>query len=379
MELCSPLESRLSGLSQPAGIRKSDLTLTQQRAGAEMAASASQSELRLVVLGPIKAENRTAVCSILGLEDNQQGTDAQEVQECTRHRGQAAGRQVVVVSSPAWYSSACSPEERRTHISSFITLSSPGPHAFLLCVSLNEPAHDESKALDALAKLFGPAAVSTNTIVLFTHTEELGEDEPLEQYIMTWRKDLQELVGRCGDRYHTLERCSGEAEEGKNVEELLEKVEQAVRESGTKHLSCPLYQEAEDRVRQRQIEIIRQRRGEELSDNTSSNSQPEVTEEEMDAVREEAERSTRDFDLDVDSIFPSGNRVSPSSAAPSFLWGLWEKLMGWIRWLPTLVRREALFGSLVGLFVGGPIGGTVGATVGSVATEVSRRKTEKTK
>ncbi|XP_038124161.1 GTPase IMAP family member 4 [Cyprinodon tularosa] len=336
-----------------------------------MAASSSQSELILVVLGPDKAEERGAIRFTLGLEDNQQGTD---VQDCSKHRGTAAGRRVEVVSSPAWYGSACSPEERTMHISSFIALSSPGPHAFLLCVPVNGRAHDESKALDALAKLFGPDAVSKNTIVLFTHTEELGEDETLEQYIITWRKDLQELVGRCGDRYHTLESCKPGGEEGKAVEELLEKVEQAVKESGSKCFSCPLYQEAEGRVRQRQMEIIRQRREEEPSD-----SQPEVTKEEMDAVREEAEKSVGDLDLDLGGIFPSGKQVSPSSASPSWLGGLWEKLVGWFRWLPSLVRIEALFGALVGLFVGGPMGGTVGATVGSVATEVNRRKTEKTK
>lgn len=282
-----------------------------------------------------------------------------------------------MVSTPAWYSSTCSPEERRSHISSFVALSSPGPHAFLLCVPVNEPAHDKSKALDALEELFGPAVVSGNTVVLFTQTEELGEEEPLEQYIVTWRRDLQELVGRCGERYHTLEKG---AEEGKAVEELLEKVEQAVKESGTEHFSCPLYQEAEDRVRRRQMEIVRLRRGEEQSDtSSSSNSQPEVTEEELDVVRGEAERSAGDLDLDLDGVFPPAATVSPSSAAPSLLWGLWEKLMGWIRWLPSVVRGEALLGSLVGLFLGGQMGGTVGATVGSVATEVSRRKTEKNK
>ncbi|XP_014914592.1 GTPase IMAP family member 7 isoform X2 [Poecilia latipinna] len=323
-------------------------------------------ELRLVVLGPIKPGNRTAVCSILGLEESQRDAEAQE---CTKHRGEAAGRQVVVVSSPAWYASACSPDERRTHISSLIASSSPGPHAFLLCVPVNGPARDESMALDALAKLFGPAAVSQHTVILFTHTEELGEDETLEQYVVTWRKDLGQLVERCGDRYHTLEK-------GRAVEELLEKVEQAVKESGGKHLSCPLYREAEDRVRQRQMEIIRQR----SANSSASDSQQEVTEEEMEAVREEAERSTGDFDLNLDDIFPSDDKsVSPSSAPPSLLRGLWEKLVGWVRWLPSLVRVEALFGALVGLFVGGTMGGTVGATVGSVATEVSRRKTEKTK
>uniref|UniRef100_M3ZQJ3 Si:dkeyp-69e1.8 n=1 Tax=Xiphophorus maculatus TaxID=8083 RepID=M3ZQJ3_XIPMA len=307
-------------------------------------------ELRLVVLGPIKPGNRTAVCSILGLEESRRDAEAQE---CTKHRGEAAGRQ---------------------HISSLIASSSPGPHAFLLCVPVNEPARDESMALDALAKLFGPAAVSGRTVVLFTHTEELGEDETLEQYVVTWRKDLRQLVERCGDRYHTLESGGGAAEEGRAVEELLEKVEEAVKESGGKHLSCPLYREAEERVRQRQTEIVRQR----SANSSASNSQQEVMEEEMEAVRDEAERSTGDFDLNLEDIFPSDDKsVSPSSAPPSLLQGLWVKLVDWVRWLSSLVRVEALFGSLVGLFVGGAMGGTVGATVGSVATEVSRRKTEK--
>ncbi|XP_069557325.1 GTPase IMAP family member 7 [Brachyistius frenatus] len=344
-----------------------------------MSASTSQSELRLVVLG----RTGSAVGTILGLQVSQQGADAADaaLQECRKHRGEAASRQVVLVSSPAWFSSACSPEERRRHISSFIALSSPGPHAFVLCVPMDQSADGEAKALDVLAELFGSSAVSRSTIVLFTNTEVLEEDEQLEEYLVTWRKDLQELVERCGENYHTLETRSGEADERNVVEELLEKVEQAVQESGTQHFSCPLYQEAEERVRKRQEEIVRQRRGEELKDQMSpEDSQPEenVTEEEMAAVREEAEGSVGNLDVDVESIFPATS-VSPSSPAPPFLRGLWEKLKGWIRWLPTLVRREALLGALVGLFVGGPFGGMVGASVGSVATEVGRRKTQKTK
>ncbi|KAM9345970.1 GTPase IMAP family member 9 [Symphorus nematophorus] len=343
-----------------------------------MATSASQSELRLVVLGRTGGGKRSAVCAILDLQDCQQGTDAAVIQECSKHRGEAAGRQVLVVSSPAWFGSDCDPKERRKHISSFIALSSPGPHAFLLCVPVNQPADGEAKALDVLTEMFGPSAVSTSTIILFTHTEELEEDEPLEEYLVTWRKDLQELVERCGDRYHTLETRSGEPEERKAVEELLEKVEQAVAESGTQHFSCPLYQQAEERVRARQVEMVRQRRGNNQESPTDSPPEDNVTEEEMEAVREDAERSVGDLNVDVDSIFPSAS-VSPSSAAPSFLWGLWEKLTGWMKWLPSFVRREALLGALVGLFVGGPFGGMMGATVGSVATEVKRRKTQKTK
>lgn len=310
-------------------------------------------ELRLVVLGGT-GTGKEAVRSILGLQDKEQVEDSPPDEECSKHRGGVAGRQVALVSTPAWFSSSCSPEQRIRHISSFLALSSPGPHAFLLCVPLDRRADGEAAALDVLRELMGPLAVSSNTVVLFTHTEELQEDEPLEEYLFTWRKDLLELVGRCGDRYHTLEL---EAEGGRAVEELLEKVEQAA----TEPLSCPVYQDAERRVRQRQAEIARRRRGTEEQD---------VTEEDLEAARDEAESSVGDLDIAVDHLFPSAP-PPPPPATPSFL-------QGWIQWLLRLVRREALLGALVGLFVGGPYGGVVGASVGAVATEVKRRKSQKT-
>lgn len=48
------------------------------------------SDLRLVVLGRTGAGKRSAVCSILGLQDCEQGKDP----GCSKHRGEVAGRQV---------------------------------------------------------------------------------------------------------------------------------------------------------------------------------------------------------------------------------------------------------------------------------------------
>ncbi|XP_074551989.1 GTPase IMAP family member 9 isoform X2 [Halichoeres trimaculatus] len=331
-----------------------------------MAAASSQTDLRLVVLGRTQEGKRPAVSTILSLQDSEQGPEGESIQQCSKHRGEAAGRQVVVISSPAWFSSDCDPQDRRRHISSFIASSSPGAHAFLLCVPVNQPADAETKALDVLEELLGPFAVSSNTIILFTHTEELEEDERLEDYLVTWRKDLGALVERCGHRYHTLETRGGEEEERRAVEELLEKVEQAVKESGAPHFSCRLYEEVEERVREKQEELVKERRGE------------DVTEEDMEAVREEAEASIDNLNVDVESFFPSLS-ISPSSSPPSFLWLLWEKITNWMRRLPKVVRKEALLGAFVGLFVGGPFGGMMGAAVGSVAVEVGRRKTQKNK
>uniref|UniRef100_A0A8C6WN98 Si:dkeyp-69e1.8 n=1 Tax=Neogobius melanostomus TaxID=47308 RepID=A0A8C6WN98_9GOBI len=175
--------------------------------------------------------------------------------------------QVTVVSSSDWFGSACIPEDRKRQLCSLLALSSPGPHAFLLCVPLNQPADGEAKALDVLEQLLGPAAVQNNTVVLFTHTEELDPEERLEEYLLTWRKDLTELVKRCGDHYHTLE-AQGKTETEEAVRELLDKVDQAVNESGMEHFSCQLYQDVEEQIQKRQEEILKQRQADGLNIDT---------------------------------------------------------------------------------------------------------------
>ncbi|KAJ0001488.1 hypothetical protein NQD34_006508, partial [Periophthalmus magnuspinnatus] len=257
---------------------------------------------------------------------------------------------VTVVSSTDWFGSGCVPEDRRIQLSSLLALSSPGPHAFLLCVPLNQPADGETKALDVLEKVLGPALVQNHIIVMFTHIEELDQEEGLEDYLLIWRKDLAELVRRCGDRYHTLETWPGRAKPDEAVRELLDKVDQAVVASGADHFSCQLYQSIEEQIQKRQREIIGQRQADGLDS------------EDIEGVRLEAERSIEGIDLNLDGLFPSSD--VQVSTGRSFLWGLWEKLTGWVWRLPKLVRREALLGALVGLFVGGPVGGAVGATVG---------------
>ncbi len=143
-----------------------------------------------------------------------------------------------MVDTPDWFQSERSPEEVKAQISSFVALSAPGPHVFLLCVPVDRPARSELSALSALEAAFGPDAVRRHTIVLFTRSELLPDAAAVEQveaYIASQRPEMLELVQRCGDRYHVLQSSGGA--------ELLEKVQQTVKESGGDFYSTSLVQQ----------------------------------------------------------------------------------------------------------------------------------------
>uniref|UniRef100_A0AAZ3QR70 AIG1-type G domain-containing protein n=1 Tax=Oncorhynchus tshawytscha TaxID=74940 RepID=A0AAZ3QR70_ONCTS len=182
--------------------------------------SSSQSELRVVLLGRSGSGKSAAGNIILGREEFVSRPDITTAvtQDCQKSRALVAGRRVAVVDTPDWFRSEHPPDVVRSQLSSCVALSAPGPHAFILCVPVDQPAQAELQALGALEKVFGPGAVRTHTLVLFTHSDRLKESgkvgvEGVEKYISSQRRDLLELVKRCGDRYHVMERGSGGEEE----------------------------------------------------------------------------------------------------------------------------------------------------------------------
>lgn len=300
--------------------------------------------------------------------------------------------QLTVVDTPDWFCSEHSPEEVQRQIRSCLSLVAPGPHAFLLCVPVDRPASVELLGLDALEMVFGPGAVGRHTVVLFTHVDQLPEGLSLEEYVTKKeRQDLLKLVERCGDHYHALERQRGgggrgeeegeEVTERRSVEELLEKVEQVVRESGADFHALPAPQEPENRGRLRRDREEGPGTERELVSTSPPASEP--LEPEQEAVTEadgesgpvQAKETTEAHDDDLTEGDDSS--LAPTVPPPSFLRGLWDTLLGWVRSMPGLVRGSALLGALVGFFVGGPVGSMLGVTVGSVATEVGRRRRQK--
>lgn len=274
--------------------------------------------------------------------------------------------QVVVVDTPDWFYSERPPEEMQRQLALCESLAAPGPHAFLLCISVHRQC-ENLQALDALEKVFGLKAITKHTVVLFTDGDQLSEGQTLKEFLNKEQKDLLELVQRCGDRYHVI-RTEGEKEEEKgrkSVEELLEVVEELVKESGEEFYTFPPLLSTEEEERRMDLgieessssEVVYKWKDEEVEADEESDLEPEANDENMEESAD---------GLEVEGDIAS----SPPAPPPSFLRWVWDTMLGWVLWLPSLVRGTTLLGSFVGLF----FGGAMGATVGSVATEVSRRK-----
>uniref|UniRef100_A0A3P9M2C9 AIG1-type G domain-containing protein n=1 Tax=Oryzias latipes TaxID=8090 RepID=A0A3P9M2C9_ORYLA len=230
-----------------------------------MPSASSSPELRLILLGRSGAGKSSVGNSILGKNVFRSESDSftAVTQKCEK-------RKVAVVDTSDWFNSEQTPEEVRAQISSCVALSTPGPHAFLLCVPLDQPAKTELQALAAMEKVFGPDAVTKHTIVLFTYADRLRDSGMIgnggvEAYIANQRGDLLKLVEKCRDRFQIMER--GQREK-KSVADLFTLVAVTMKEAGGQYFCSPAFLEAENKVKQKQLDLIRERKEKELDQKT---------------------------------------------------------------------------------------------------------------
>ncbi|XP_059185142.1 uncharacterized protein LOC131968323 isoform X2 [Centropristis striata] len=354
--------------------------------------SSSSPELRLVLLGRSGSGKSAVGNSILGREEFVSNPDSLTAitQKCEKKKALVDGKQVALVDTPDWFNSEQTPEEVRAQISSCVALSSPGPHAFLFCVPLDQPAKTELQALGALESVFGPEAVQAHTLLLFTYADKLREsgkagNDSVEAYIAGQRGDLLKLVEKCGDRFHVMEKMGG-WRGSKNVAELLEKVEQTVKEAGGQCYSHPAFQEAETRVRQRQVEIAKARRGEKLEQDRFGDvrqlsserralypymepvaeAEEEVREEEIEKTRDEAEMSVSTMNIESLPL------ITRSTMSPSLLRSIMEKMQANVKNLPKLLADGSVWvGDGAKKVKASPMWGKVGSSAQNVQKMVA--------
>uniref|UniRef100_A0A087Y3X5 GTPase IMAP family member 8-like n=1 Tax=Poecilia formosa TaxID=48698 RepID=A0A087Y3X5_POEFO len=150
---------------------------------------------------------------------NQQ--DQRENAKCVKHEGRFNGVKVSVVETPGWFSDPTPPDWIKDEVLHSVSMCSPGPHVFLLLVPILRSFTE--KDLKALLEIMKPLTerVWRHCMVLFTWGNWIN-DVPVENYIVREGKELQELLEKCGNRYHVLNpKCSDYSVQ---VKELFQKI-----------------------------------------------------------------------------------------------------------------------------------------------------------
>ncbi|XP_041093825.1 GTPase IMAP family member 4-like [Polyodon spathula] len=225
----------------------------------------SASELRIVLLGRGRAGKSAAGNTILGREEGRSGfIFSARMRECEKRTGEVSGRRVTVVDTPRLL------DTDRVEIERCVSLAAPGPHAFLLVIPVYAKetiaSHLESiveeyyKAFDKVQELFGERAVR-NTMILFTRGDYL-RGRTIEQHIEEAGEKLQQLVEKCGNRYHVLN--NQDRSDRTQVTQLLDKIDNMVKGSGGCYLPNEIYKQIEERIRLKEQKLNKKHK-EELS------------------------------------------------------------------------------------------------------------------
>lgn len=151
----------------------------------------------------------------------------------------------MVVDTPGIFDTMYTNKHTQEEVSKCVSISSPGPHAFIFVLSISRYTLEERDSIDLFFKKFGEN-IRDYSIVLFTRKDDLEEDDiTLLSHIESSPPELRKLIKDCGGRVVAFNNRLKGDEQDIQVKSFLNEVVQNVRRNGGRCYTNKMYEEAD--------------------------------------------------------------------------------------------------------------------------------------